>query len=311
MLERNFHPNKVRNIVDYTGKIYDDEYVMENELESDFCLTINDIANILDLAIPTVQTYIIPRVDVAVAGEYIRGYMENNRLKRVVSKSSLIDFLGWYINVVDYDCDTYAISKWDSKKNNDDLCLEHILITEIHSILENAKRIQPFLNFSSQFLEDIHFADYSISEEEKEIRVRDCVKSVLEHNVLSFNQIKAKKGFNHNEQVVRHLKKKAHIKLRLNSLDTTGSAKKDNVRYILKDNINILDGEVVEKISLEHGKPYFINVFDKTKSALKNLETEQPVYIVILHIILENINDILPKFETWEKENKRKKEKNL
>lgn len=307
LLERTFHPSKIRDIVSYTGKIYSDEYVMENELEEDFCLTINDIANILDLAVATVQTYIIPRVDVAVAGEYIKGYMRNNRLKRVVSKSSLIDFLGWYIYVVDYDCDTYSISRCDPKKDKDDLALEHVLINQIHSILENAKRIQPFLNFASQFLEDVHFDDYTISEEEKEIRVRDCVKSILEYNVLSFNQIKKEQGFKHNEQVKRYLKKRAHTKLRLNSLDKTGSAKRDNVRYILKPNINIEDGIAVEKVNLAHGKPYFLNVFDKTKGALKNIETDYPVYVTVLHIISENIDSILPKFEQWEVANKKDK----
>lgn len=311
MLERTFHPNKVRNIVEYTGKIYTDEYIEENDLADDFNLTINDIANILDLAIPTVQTFIIPKLDVAKAGRYIRNYMGNNRLKIVVSRNSLIQFLGWYITEVEYDCDTYALSKADPKYKEENQSFEHIKLNEIHSILENGKRIQPFLNFSSRYLEDVYFEDYSPNEKEKEIKIQQCIKSILDIEVLSFNQIKAKMGFNHNEQVKRYLNKRAHTKLRLNSLDKTGSKKRDNIRYILKPNINIEDGNIVKKINLEHGKPYFLNVYDKTKGALKNIETDYPIYITVLHIIVNNIDVILPKFEIWEEENKRKKKKDL
>lgn len=310
MLERTFHPNKIRNIVEYTGKIYDDEYIERNDLSDDFNLTINDIANTLDLAIPTVQTFIIPRLDVAKAGEYIRGYMHNNRLKIVVSRNSLIEFLGWYINEIDYDCDTYALSKADPKCKEESSSFEHIKLNEIHSILENGKRIQPFLNFAARYLEDVYFADYSPTQQEKEIKIEQCVKSVLECEVLSFNQLKAKMGFPHNEQVKRYLNKRAHIRLRLNSLDETGSKKRDNIRYILKPNINILNGDVVEDISLEYGKPYFLNIFDKTKGALANIESDYPIYVIVLHIIIENIDSILPKFEQWENAKKDKKNNN-
>lgn len=307
MLERTFHPNKTRNIVEYTGAIYDDEYIEKNDLADEFNLTINDIANILDLAIPTVQTFIIPKLDVAKAGRYIRGYMGNTRLKIVVSRNSLIQFLGWYISAIEYDCDTYALSKADPKCKEENTSFEHIKLNEIHSILENAKRIQPFLNFASKYLEDVYFADYSPTQEEKEIKIQQCIQSVLDIEILSFNQIKKQLGFRHNEQVKRHLNKRAHIKLRLNSLDKTGSKKRDNIRYILKPNINIEDGNTVEKANLAHGKPYFLNVFDKTKGALKNIETDYPVYVTVLHIILQNIDSILPKFEQWENANKKDK----
>lgn len=307
MIERTFHPSKTRNIVEYTGKIYDDEYVQGNNLSDDFNLTINDVASILDLAVPTVQTFIVPRLDVAKAGRYIRNYMGNNRLKIVVSRNSLIQFLGWYVNEIVYDSDTYVLSKADPKCKEENMSLEHIKLNEIHSILENGKRIQPFLNFAARYLEEVYFADYSPTQQEKEIKIEQCVKSVLECEVLSFNQLKAKMGFLHNEQVKRYLNKRAHIRLKLSSLDETGAKKRDNIRYILKPNINILNGDVVEDVDIEHGKPYFLNVFDKTKGALKNIETDYPVYVTVLHIISENIDSILPKFEQWEVANKKDK----
>lgn len=305
------HPSKIRNIVEYTGKIYDDDYVRDNKLEDDFCYAIDDIASKLDLAVGTVQTFIVPKLDVAVAGEYIREYMKRPKLKRVVSKASLTDFIGWYIDSIAYDCDTYAISKIDPDTNfeEDEVSLEHKLIFEIHQILENGKRVQPFLNYASNYLEQQHFADYQFSQEEQQIKINDAVKSLLDNNILSFSQLKKTLGKRHNQQVYRWLNKNAHTKLILKSLDVSGSQKRDNVRYILKPNINILDGNVVENVSLEHGKPYFLNVFEKTKASLENLESDEAIYVLVLYTILENVNYILPRFEQWEAEQKAKKEK--
>lgn len=306
---RTHHPSKTRDIVEYTGEIFNDDYIKDNKLEDDFCYTINDVANMLDLALGTVQTFIIPRLDVAVAGEYIREYMERPRLKRVVSESSVIDFLGWYIADVPYTCDTYAISKIDPDTDfeEDNVSLEHTLLFEIHKVLENAKRIQPFLNFASSYLEQQHFADYIISEEEHKIRIKEAVQNVLDNNILSFNQLKKKLNMRHNQQVYRWLEKNAHTKLILKSLDTTGSQKRDNVRYITKPNINILDGNTVDAVNLEYGKPYFLNIFNKTKASLENIETEESIYVLVLYTILECIHDILPRFEQWEAEQKEKK----
>lgn len=308
---RTFHPSKTRDIVQYTGKIYSDDYIKDNELEDDFCYTIDGIANLLDLAVGTVQTFIIPRLDVAIAGEYIRDYMKRPKLKRVVSKTSLTDFIGWYVSEVSYDCDTFAISKIDPKIDikKEDVSFEHKLIFEIHQVLENAKRIQPFLNFASNYLEQQHFADYTFSQEEQQIRANEAVKSILDNNILSFSQLKKKLMLRHNQQVYRWLNKNAHTKLILNSLDTSGEQKRDNVRYVLKPNINILNNNVVETVDLTYGKPYFLNVFEKTKASLENLESNEAIYVLVLYTILENINIILTKFEKWEAEQKAKKEK--
>lgn len=306
------HPSKTRDIVEYSGQVFDDDYVKLNELADDFCYTIDGVANMLDLAVGTVQTFIVPKLDVAVAGKYIREYMSRPKLKRVISKDSLIGFLGWYVDEVRYDCDTYAISKINPDINideEDDISLEHRLLFEIHEILGNAKRIQPFLNFSSNYLEQQHFADYQISKEEQEIRVKEAIKNVIDNNILSFNQLKKKLGMRHNQQVYRWLEKSSHTKLILKSLDVSGEQKRDNVRYILKPNINILNGNVAETVDLTYGKPYFVNVFNKTKSSLKNLETEEEIYTLVLYTILEYINDILPPFEKWEAEQKEKRKK--
>lgn len=305
------HPSKIRNIVEYTGQVFDDDYVRDNNLKDDFCYTIDGIANKLDLAVGTVQTFIVPKLDVAVAGEYIREYMRRPKLKRVVSKSSLTDFIGWYIDSVAYDCDTYAISRIDPDTDfeEDEVSLEHKLIFEIHEILGNAKRIQPFLNFSSNYLEQQHFVDYEFSEEEQEIRANEAVKSILDNNILSFSQLKKDLGMRHNQQVYRWLDKNAHTKLILKSLDTSGAKKRDNVRYILKPNINVLDGNIVETVDLTYGKPHFLNVFEKTKASLQNLESDEAIYVLVLYTILDNINDILPRFEKWEAEQKAKKDK--
>lgn len=307
MIERTFHPNKKRDIVQYTGSLIEDAEVEKLGLEDDYCLTINQVADMLDLHVTTVQTYIIPRLNVAEAGMYIRSYMNNPRLKRVVSKTSLIDFLGWYVDSVKYDCDTYTISRVDSKADVNDMTLENRLISEISEVLENKKRVQPFLNYASRWLEKNHFADYQLTQKEEEDRIDDCIYSILNNNIMSFNQVKKHLNLKHNEQVKRWLEKNAHTKLILNSLDKTGSAKRDNVRYILKDNIIISSGNVVDEANMEHGKPYFLNIFDKTKSALSNLETEEPLYVSVLYVILQNINNILPSFEAWEREKKKKK----
>ena len=237
--------------------------------------------------------------------------MKKPQLKRAISKSSLTDFIGWYVDEVSYDCDTYAISRIDPDTDfeEDEVSLEHKSIFEIHEILGNAKRIQPFLNFSSNYLEQQHFVDYEFSEEEQEIRANEAVKSILDNNILSFSQLKKDLGMRHNQQVYRWLDKNAHTKLILKSLDTSGTQKRDNVRYILKPNINILDGNIVENVNLEHGKPYFLNVFEKTKASLQNLESDEDLYVLTLYTILENINDILPLFEKWEAKQKAKKQK--
>lgn len=310
---RRFHPLKTRNIVEYTGQIYDDDYVRACDLQDDFCYTINDVANKLQLSVGTVQTFIVPKLDVAVAGEFIRGYMGRPQLKRAISKSSLESFIGWYIDKVQYVSDTYAISRIDPDIDLDDesinASLEHKLIHELHQILDNAKRIQPFLNFSSNYLEQQHFSDYTFSEEETQIRITAAIESVLDNNILSFSQLKKQLGKRHNQQVYRWLDKNAHTKLILKSLDISGTQKRDNVRYILKPNVNIRDGNIVETVDFTHGKPYFLNVFDKTKGSLEHLETEESIYVLVLYTILQNINSILPKFELWEAEQKAKKEK--
>lgn len=308
---RTFHPSKTRNIVEYTGQVFDDDYVRDNKLEDDFCYTIDGIANKLDLAVGTVQTFIIPKLDVAIAKDYIREYMKRPKLKRVVSKASLTDFIGWYIDSVAYDCDTYAISRIDPDTDfeEDEVSLEHKLIFEIHQILQNGKRVQPFFNFSSNYLEQQHFADYQFSQEEQQIKIDEAVKSILDNNILSFSQLKKELKMKHNQQVYRWLDKNAHTKLILKSLDTSGTQKRDNVRYILKPNINVLDGNIVETVDLTHGKPYFLNVFEKTKASLQNLESDESLYVLVLYTILENVNAILPKFEKWEAEQKAKKEK--
>lgn len=311
------HPSKIRDIVEYTGLVYDDAYVEDNSLSEDFCYTVNDIANKLDLAIGTVQTFIIPKLDIARAGEYIREYMHNSRLKIAISKRSFEEFVGWYIKNVDYDCDTYAISRInpeidiDAVVENDeeDFPLEHKLLHELHLILENGKRIQPFINFATNYLEQNHFADYVFSEKEKEVMVEKAIKSLIDNDIVSFKQLKKKINKKHNQQVYRWLDRNAHTKLILNSLDKSGQENRDNVRYILKPNINVLDGNIVDTVSLEHGKPYFINVFGKTRASLKNLESDEAIYVLVLYTILENIDYILPRFEAWEKEQKEKKKK--
>ena len=129
-----------------------------------------------------------------------------------------------------------------------DVSLEHKVLYDIHEILGNAKRIQPFLNFASKYLEQKHFADYTLTDEAKKVKHDEAVQKTLLNEVLSFNQLKSKLNMRHNQQVYRWLENNAHTKLILKPLDVTGPQKKDNVRYIIKPNINVFDGNIVDTV---------------------------------------------------------------
>lgn len=283
------NPRRTRNLVEYTGATYSDKYIKENQLDYDFRLTINDVAKILDLHETTVTTYIMPRLDTARCGEYIRGYMNNSRLKVVVSKESLKSFLGWYIDGIQDKVQCFAIPKHNNELDYEDeeadISILDELIHKIYSQLESKNQMQTFLNFATAYLENNHFKTYILRDTERILQELDESKDkFFENDVYSFNQIKKLYGFRHNEQVKRFLKRTSHIKLTLKALDKSGSAKKDNIRYIIYPTVNVVTGETDSPVAAEKGT-YYLALRNKTIDALSRIESDEPLYIAALMII--------------------------
>lgn len=307
LLNRN-NPRRTRNLVAYTGATYSDNYIEENQLEHDFCLTINDVAKILDLNITTVTTYVMPELDTARCGEYIRGYMNNPRLKVVVSKNSLRKFLGWYVAGVQDKVQCFAIPKHNSELDYEDeeadIPILDRLMYQIYSKLENKNQMQTFLSLATTYLENNHFKSYVSNDTERILNeLEESRDKFFKDDVYSFNQIKKLYGFKHNEQVKRFLQRTSHIKLTLNALDKSGPAKKDNIRYIIHPTVNVITGETDSPTVAEKGM-YYLALKNKTIDALTGIESDEPIYIAALMIINSEFDVIYNIF----KKQKKKKE---
>lgn len=295
LIDRN-NPRRTRNLVEYTGATYDDDYVKENQLDYDFCLTINDVAKILGLSVTTVTTYIIPKLDIARCSEYIREYMKNSRLKVVVSKKSLKEFLGWYVDGIQDKVKCFAIPKHndelDYENEEIDIPIIDKLMYTIYNQLDNVNQMQTFLNFATAYLENNHFNSYVSRDTKKILEELDSSRDrFFKDDVYTFNEIKRIYGFKHNEQVKRFLQRTSHLKLTLKALDTTGPAKKDNIRYVIYPTINISTGEDYTPIQIEKGM-YYLALRNNTINALESLETEEPIYIAALTIIINKFDVI-------------------
>lgn len=285
-----YNPRRTRNLVPYTGATYTDAYVEENQLDYDFCLTINNVAEILDLHETTVTTFIIPQLDIARCGEYIRRYMNNSRLKVVVSKNSLRRFLGWYVDDIQDKVQCFAIPKHNGElkyeDEEDDIPIYDRLMYQIYSRLENKNQMQTFLNLATTYLENNHFKSYVLRDTERILQeLDDSRDKFLKDDVYSFNQIKKQYGFKHNEQVKRFLNRTSHIKLTLKALSTTtGSSIKDNIRYIIYPTVNVVTGKTDSPVVAEKGM-YYLALKNKTIDAISGIETDEPMYIAALMII--------------------------
>lgn len=290
-------------------------------LNSDYCLTINDVADILGFSLEHTQSHVIPVVGAKDTDDYIKEYMCNKRLKKVVSKSSIQSYVTESLsitdrrNVVEIEKDSQFIlklkellgpggkiqkllddmGKWLDKKFNANELEKSIkgrkeYLKELAE--ENDINLIHFLQTGS--LDAIEILDYYEKEKklDKESYNENTMFDIIVDDMYSIKTLKERMGFKYTNQVYRHLDKISYIAVKLNDdeyvgLDSTDRVKGDrNIRYIIsREDLNIKKG--VYRLSLNH---WVYEKITKPARMLPGMISEEDV---ILDILAEVVNELI------------------
>ena len=252
-----------------------DVYIGEGTTK-DFTLSINDVADILSFSVEHVQNNVLNHLDVCDLvcidfedeRRYARSYMNNNRLKRCVSKSSLEEYITSSLSIssarkiIEIEKDTaliksikevlgkkakiqellndvgrYLDEKYDAKglmKNEKDR-IERLRVAAING--EADFNVMHYLKTKS--LDVAEIVSYYNNLEDK-INHISCTElfDILTFNMYSIKDLKVKLGKKHTMQVYRHIDKMNHIAVKLNDDEYDEENKKlsdRNIRYIITD----------------------------------------------------------------------------
>lgn len=304
---------------------YTEDLILNLGLKNDFNLTVNDVADILGYAPETVQNFVLPYLKQAVAEPdgYIKDYMKdivgNRRIKKVISRKSLVEYIGLKMNIQDeFEC---IYIKEDNEKylNFIDSVQEHVKYKRnIQQALSlacqnlDAKWIKEdidrdsfvanvFISLQGEKTIDEINRFYKISNLEKfddddvvEKYNVDEFLEMLKTNMYSVRKIKEQFGFSHVQQVYRYLEKVSCMKIKINDLTGVRNEKADrNVRYILKKLINI------EELK----KSYCIRLNKETFEKLKNTLQLTDFSSLEEYIQYEVLNEVRKiEFKEWRKE---------
>lgn len=235
------------------GKVFESLEIRGKE--EDFCITVNNVADILAYAVPTVQTFIIPKLDRVYADKYIKGYMGNCKIKLIISKESLIKFLNAFM--LEVERNTVYCLREDSEYLGEDF--------------EKLKRItKSYRDMKDKMHQAAHELNkkYNSKGDFKTLG-EDNVLEIIEYNLFSIRQIKMIYKFKHIMQIYRFLEKKNYIKIRLGNLKSSDTDYKKNIRYLF------LSGT---KWGVEHNCVY-ISLTNKTTNKIKSLSGASNVEI--------------------------------
>ena len=267
----------------YEQNMITEKELIERGLEGDYCVTVNTVASILGFSQENVQSNVLPHLMKCRVGKYIKSYMQNNRLKIVVSKSSLCEYICSALAVQE----AFQIYYYPHDSS---------FIEKIGEALGNKKKIQPYLNYAADKLNqqfkitdeyrqsELEIINKRISRlEEGTVNVIDfigaksfdasvivkyyrdikaqltsddnhdtsddvnSVYSIFEKDMYSLKQIKEKLGFRHTQQVYRFLDRVPHVAIKIaDALPASIDRKKGdrNTRYIINNkSFKLIDGQ--------------------------------------------------------------------
>lgn len=244
----------------------------------------------------------------------------NRRIKKVISRKSLVEYIGLKMNIEDeFEC-IYVKEDNEEYLNFIDSVQEHV---------KYKRNIQQALSLACQNLDDkwrketintdrdTFIANVFIASQEKKtideihrfykisnlerFNENDVVEKynideflqLLKNNMFSVREIKEQFGFSHVQQVYRYLEKVSCMKIKINDLTGVKNEKSDrNVRYILKNIINI------EELK----KSYCIRLNKETFEKLKNtlqLTDYTSLEEYIQYEVLSEVKKI--EFKEWKK----------
>ena len=277
---RQLYKDVIKNRDKYSKK---DIYIA-NGTTKDFTLSINDVADILGYVREHVQNYILKELDVCdlvhiEENDYradARLYMNNNRLQKCISKSSVERYISSSLKI-------------SSRHKVVEILKDSDVVKELREILGKRAKIQEVLNDAGAYLDKKYNADELIKNrkarlerlktaaingdvdynalnyiETSSVDVAEIVNyyNRLEHHVdnksfedlfdiLTFNmysikEIKEKLKLKHTMQVYRYINKVSHIAIKFNDSEYEESNKKlsdRNIRYIItNENFNLTKG---------------------------------------------------------------------
>lgn len=305
-----------------------EDYIIKHNLKSDFNLTVNDVAAILGYAPETVQSFVLPYLEQAVAEPdgYIKEYMKdivgNRRIKKVISRESLLKYIGLRMNIEDeFEC-IYI------PKDNNDKYIE--FIDSIQEHVKYTRNIQQALSLACEnvdvkwrkedistdrdsFVASVFIASqeintideinrfYQFSNLEKindEYAIKKCntdeILLMLRKNMYSVREVKDEFKFAHVQQVYRFLERVSCMKIKINDLNGVKNEKSDrNIRYILK---NVVSIEELKKC-------YCIRLNKETFEKLKNTLPLTEFTSLEEYIKYEVLNEVRKiQFKEWKKE---------
>lgn len=313
---------KSKNKIEITGKTYTEKYVIENELLDDFVLTRDMICSILQLSDQVIDSYIMPKLDIAYAETAIRNRIKRPKIQVVVSKRSLMQFINEYIGSVQEKQEIYIVKKIDYDDidiTNDNYSIEEQMINtitiEIFETFKNRKYIQQFLDFSTSYLENHIYNDFPTKLAKDRDKVISIVQEAIEHDILnglqSYRSIAATNKYKHTMQARRYVNRVSHYVVRVNPLEPDSKDKKAVIRFVMFPTVYLDENE--ERITatgtddVDTKESYTLIVKTKTLEYLTSLETGYPMAIMVLKSIVDNIDTILGAYKKYLEERKSKK----
>lgn len=293
-------------------------------VESDYTLTINDTADILGFSVEHVQNNVLQHLDVVDAREYadggeydLRTMLCNHRLKRIVSKKSLEEYIASNLSVCERrtvttfsresdeieqikkalgkgakiqrmldDAGKYLDERYDYKKLEIEEIKRKEKIKKMY--IENNVDMQKYLENKDDSIVDI--LDYSSTNANGIVNDDDAeMFDILVNDMYSVKGLKKLWGMRHTMQVYRELDRTSYVAVKLGSADydtsfQERSTKGDrNIRYI----INAEDLKIqknVYRISLNHAVYNKIQLMAETLA----IEVEDALMIEILEFAKAN-----------------------
>lgn len=267
-----------KDIVKREYKCHEDFVVIGGGTNKDYTLSVNDVAEILGFSVEHVQNNVLNELDVCdlisdcdyLQRDKIRLYMNNNRLKKCVSKSSLEKYI------------TSALSI-SSRREIVEIAKDSKLIKCLKELLGKRAKIQQLLDDAGKYLDEKYNADALMKNEKNRIerlraaavnndsdfnvlhylktgsldiaeivdyynRIEDEIDAdnndntelfdILAFNMYSVKGLKDKLEIKHTMQAYRYIDRFSHIAIKLNNNEYDQTDKKlgdRNIRYIISD----------------------------------------------------------------------------
>lgn len=317
-LTRRVSKSKQRAIIPVTGKTYSEAYVVENDLLDDFVLTRDKICSILQLSDQVVDTYVMPSLDIAYAGDRIKTHIDRMKIQVVISKNSFMNFIGNYIDTVQEKQEIYLVRKtaYDyipakgTEEDSDEFTIAEKLVNSItiniYERFKNHKYIQQFLDFATNYLETHVFKDYKTNLLEDKEKAVSIVKNAIEQDILnglqSYRSIAIEQKFKHTMQARRYVESSTHYTIKVKSLEPASGNKKDVVRFVMYPTVYTSESNTIEindKSDVDTKEYYSLTAKSKTIEYLKSLNTDYDMAAIILKSILDNYEVIFASYNQY------------